>query len=155
MTKDGKKVDKLVIRLTDPAAGSENRKKHSQLASKYPGCVFIERVPLTYTIRKKGGVAGSKATVIQFPIRVAYATTSHKIQGQSILAPRTVAMNIDSVFEPAQAYVMLSRVQCLDQLFIVSYLDPTKIRTSTVGMKETLRLDKNEPINHHGKVELL
>ena len=51
-------------------------------------------------------------------------------------------MNIDSVFEPAQAYVMLSRVQCLDQLFIVSNLDPTKIRTSTVGMKESLRLDR-------------
>ena len=140
-TKNGK-VDKLILKLENPKAGTENRKKYSQLAAQYPDCVIIERISLTYTIRKKGGVAGSKATVIQFPIRLAYATTAHKIQGQSILYPKTVAMDIDSVFEPGQTYVMLSRIQCLDQLYITDKLEGSKITTSRIAMEEMQRLDR-------------
>ena len=140
-TKDGK-VDKLILRLRDPKAGRENRNKYSQLAAKYPECVVIERVSVSYTLRKKGGVASSQATVIQFPVRLSYATTSHKIQGQTIPHPMKVAMNLESVFQPAQAYVMLSRIQSIDQLFIVGKLNPEKIKTASIGLRECQRLEE-------------
>ena len=138
---DGK-PDKLVIKLVDKKAGKENQSKHSKLLKKYESCIIVERVTIQYNIRKKGGSIGSTAKVTQFPIRVAYATTSHKIQGQSLLNPLKVVLNIGSVFEPGQAYVMFSRVQCIDQVFILDHLDPDKLRASRLAKAELERLKK-------------
>ena len=82
------------------------------------------------------------ATVIQFPVRLAHAITAHKIQGNTIPYPSTVLIDLSSVFEAAQAYVMLSRVQCIDQVLIYKSLDEKKIRTSPVGLEELSRLKK-------------
>ena len=66
-----KKVDKLVIKLIDVKAGEMNRKQHTSLSNKYPNCIFIERVSMQYSLRKKSCDAGTTATVIQFPVRLA------------------------------------------------------------------------------------
>ena len=83
------------------------------------------------------------ATVIQFPIILAYAVTVHKIQGGSIPAPMTVGMDIKSVFEEAQAYVMMSRVQTIEQVFFIEKFVEKKIYVSTPALKETRRLEQN------------
>ena len=80
------------------------------------------------------------ATVIQFPVRLAHAITAHKIQGNTIVYPSTVLLDLTSVFEAAQAYVMLSRVQCIEQIFIYKNLPEEKIRTSAIGLDELKRL---------------
>ena len=59
-------VDTLVVKLVDGRAGEENRKKNPNLTNKYPDCVFIERVSLTYSQRRNSYDVGSTATVIQF-----------------------------------------------------------------------------------------
>ena len=103
-------------------------------------CVIIERVANQYTLRKKGGDVGTTATVIQFPIKLAFAITSHKIQGQTIPWPIIVVLDIQSIFEDAQAHVMLSRVQQLKQIYILRTFDEFKIRTSGIALKEMERL---------------
>ena len=135
-------VDKLIIRLNNKKAGQNNQSKHPIFASKYPNCVTIERVALQYTLRKKSGEAGASATVIQFPVKLAFAITSHKIQGQTIPSPIKVALDLNSIFEDAQAHVMLSRVQQLEQIFILNSLDESKIRTSQIGLRELQRLQQ-------------
>ena len=95
---------------------------------------------LNYSIRRKGGQASSTASLWQFPFLLARAITAHKIQGQSILDPQKVGLDIESVFEAAQAYVMLSRVQCLDQIIILDTLDESKLRSSPKGFAELCRL---------------
>ena len=80
-TTDGK-IDKLYVKLHKTEAGKRNRQSHPSLAAKYPECVFIERVSNTYTLRKKGGVIGTTATVIQFPIKLAFAITSIKYRAK-------------------------------------------------------------------------
>ena len=52
------------------------------------------------------------------------------IQGQSIFSPTKVVLDVSSCFEPAQAYVMMSRVQSLEQVYILNKLDVDKISTS-------------------------
>ena len=136
----GGEVDKLIIQLNNKRAGQENKSKHCQLTSKYPDCVVIERVNIQYTLRKRSGEAGASATVIQFPVKLAFAITSHKIQGQTIPSPTKVVLHLNSVFEDAQAYVMLSRVQQLEQIFILNSLDETKIRTSSIALQELQRM---------------
>ena len=85
---------------------------------------------------------GSMATVVQFPIRLAHAITAHKIQGNTVPFPAKVLLDLSSVFEPAQAYVMLSRVQCIDQVYIYKELKEDKIRTSEIALEELRRLKK-------------
>ena len=119
-----------------------NRKKFPKLSEQYPNCVFIEKVSTQYTLRKNSGNVGTTATVIQFPVRLAHAITAHKIQGQSLIYPVTAAMDIDSVFEAGQAYVMLSRIQCIEQLYIVNKLNPTKLKASAIALEELKRLEK-------------
>ena len=133
-------IDKLVIRLQNPSAGMKNRQNNPQLAARFPDPVFIERVSNQYALRKKSVVVGTTALVIQFPVKLAFAITSHKIQGQTIPWPMRVVLDLNSVFEDVQAHVMLSRAQCLEQVFILKSLDKSKIRTSKIGLNELERL---------------
>ena len=101
-TKSGE-VDKLVIKLQNKTAGKLNRQNHPGLAARYPDCVIIERVSNQYTLRKKSGDVGTTATVIQFPVEPAFKITAHKIQGQPIPLPLSVVIDLNSIFEVAQA----------------------------------------------------
>ena len=112
-------VDKLVIKLNNTKAGQKNRSQYPNLAAKFPNCIVIERVNYQYPLRKKSGAAGATANVIQFPVTLAFAITAHKIQGQTIPSPTKVVLDLNSIFEDAQAHVMLSRVQQLEQICIL------------------------------------
>ena len=124
-------IDKLMIKFNNGKVGETNKLKHRSL--KFPECVAIERITLQYPLRKRGGEAGASATIIQFSVRLAFAITSHKIQGQTIPMPTKVVLDINSVFDDAQAYVMLSRVQQIEQVFILGELDESKLRTSQIA----------------------
>ena len=140
-TKDGK-ADKLIVKLQKTDAGMKNRRKHTGLALKYPDSVVIERATINYSIRKKGGAVGSTATLIQFPVKLAHAITAHKIQGQTIPKPLKVGFDIDSIFEEAQGYVMLSRVQELQQIYILNKFNPKKLYPSQKALRELERMDR-------------
>ena len=76
------KVDKLVMKPQDSTIGKRNKAKFPMLSSKYPDCIFIERASRTYSLRKKSNDdGGATATVKQFPIKLAFCITAHKIQG--------------------------------------------------------------------------
>ena len=109
---------------------------------KYPESVVIERVTINYAIRKKGGAVGSTATLVQFPVKLAHAITAHKIQGQTIPKPLKVGFDIDSIFEEAQGYVMLSRVQELNQIYILNKFNPKKLYPSQKALRELERMDR-------------
>ena len=154
---EDKKIEILIIKLKDQSAGSQNKIKHANLSKKFPDCVFIKRTSIQYSIRKKSGDIGSMATVIQFPVKLAHAIMAHKIQGNTTVYPSTALLDLTSVFEAAQAYVMLSRVQCIEQVFIHKELPEGKIRSSVTGLEELERLKKislNEnPTNWNKRIE--
>ena len=122
---DSGSVRHLMIRFNRESAGRQARAKHPQLAVSHPGCTRIDRHMNTYSLSKKG--SGATATVIQFPIRLAHAVTAHKTQGLTIHQPNTVNLDLMSIFEPAQGYVMLGRAQALEQVFIQDKLNPDQI----------------------------
>ena len=140
-TKNGE-ADKLIIKLRKKGVGVENRKKFSGFVNNYPDSVVVEKVSINYSIRKKGGAVGSTATLVQFPVKLAHAITSHKIQGQTVPKPMKVAYDINSCFEEAQGYVMLSRVQKLDQVYILNKFNPKKLYPSQKALQELERMNK-------------
>ena len=85
-------------------------------------------------------MVSSTAKLIQYPIVPAWAVTVHKFQGQTVKSPQKVVIDLRSIFEAAQAYVMASRVQELQQLYILESVPEDKIYSNPAAMKEIERL---------------
>ncbi|HUD03890.1 MAG TPA: helix-turn-helix domain-containing protein [Candidatus Paceibacterota bacterium] len=75
----------------------------------------IEVEPMEWTIAD-----GSQtlATIIQYPLRLAWAITVHKSQGMTL---DSAAMDLSEAFEYGQGYVALSRVKTLSGLHLLGY----------------------------------
>ena len=129
-------VTRLIVKFENPAHGQMRRDSTPGLAAKYPGGTVIEKVSFAFSLSKskRGSIATAK--VVQFPIKLAFAATAHKIQGQTVKKPRKVIVDLQSVFQPAMAYVMLSRVESIDQLFILEAFNETKIYGSMHAVNE-------------------
>ena len=73
----------------------------------------------------------------QFPLTISYAVTVHKCQGLSLDCAIVDLSSI--VFCAGMAYVAISRVRCLDGLFLTS-VDPASIIVSSSSLEEVNRL---------------
>jgi len=60
----------------------------------------------------------AKASVIQFPVNLAYATTIHKSQGATL---DELWCDLGALWEPGHAYVALSRLRDANGLHIVRW----------------------------------
>ena len=65
----------------------------------------------------------------------------HKIQGQTIERTQKTTVDLKSVFEGAQAYVMLSRMKELEQVYILDELPQDKIYPIRKAQEEIERLE--------------
>lgn len=73
----------------------------------------------------------AKASVIQFPLALAYATTIHKSQGATL---DELWCDLSSLWEPGQAYVALSRLRDSSGLYIVRWSEKSIITDPAVKL---------------------
>ncbi|KAI4879221.1 hypothetical protein NFI96_027864, partial [Prochilodus magdalenae] len=102
-------VQMIGLELDNTDAGRKHRGKASD------NIVYIERAE--ESLKKKGTVRR------QFPIKLAFACTTHKVQG---MTTRSAVVSLKKVFEPGMAYVALSRTTSLSGLHITDF-DEKKI----------------------------
>ncbi len=135
-------IEKLIIKFDNEQAGEETRKAYPSLASKYPGGTPIFRKEIEYSLARSNSLVSSTAKFVQFPVIPAFAVTCHRFQGQTILYPSKVVVDLRKIFQAAQAYVMLSRVQSLEQLYILGSLPEKKLYVDTKALAEVKRLEE-------------
>ena len=114
----------------------------------------IDKIEFQYSLSKKPTRESSNATAIQFPLKLAFAATAHKIQGSTVKKPNYLVLDLRSVMEAAQAYVMLSRVQSLSQLFILESIVPKKIYASDIAVNELSRMTNTALNNKKSKLAI-
>ena len=87
----------------------------------------------------------------QFPLALAFAITIHKSQSLSL---KTVFTDVgNTIFDPGQTYVALSRCKSLQGLYLLNF-DPCKVEASSQACAEYGRLTKQNLVyNRHSAKE--
>ena len=146
-------VSKLVVKFENDSVGRERRRGNQHISKLYPGGTAIEKVNFPFSISKSKKSIINTANVIQFPIKLAFASTAHKIQGSTISKPQKAIINTSDSFGAAMIYVMLSRVCSLDQIRILNEFDESKMYPDMKALEELKRLENISLNNHPTKWE--
>jgi ATP-dependent DNA helicase PIF1 len=104
-----------------------NRTKNLDFTPKYVMCIRLDTNAMAYVerettdfidpdIEQEDGLAA--LTVRQFPIKLGWAISMHKSQGQTL---KQAYIDPTSIFSEGQFYVALSRVQSIEGLFLKSF----------------------------------
>ena len=135
-------VSQVYVHFYDEDCGKTRRKSFVSLQSCFPGknVTPIDLMEFQFSLSKKKKSFTKNATAYQFPLKLAFAATAHKIQGQTIKKPNFLVADLRKVREAAQAYVILSRVQAIDQLFLIESACIDKIYASTIALEEVKRM---------------
>ena len=139
---DSGAIKTIFVHFKNEKVGQKRREKYSSLQSKFNGrpVTPIEKIEFRFSMSKKH-TSNPNLIAIQFPLKLAFACTAHKMQGATVCKPDQLILDLRHVMEPAQAYVMLSRVQALTQLYIIEEIPRKKIRPSPEAVTELQRME--------------
>ncbi|XP_039454375.1 uncharacterized protein LOC120433000 [Oreochromis aureus] len=127
-------IIKLGLKMDNETSGKNNRTPADNM-------VYIERAE--ENLKQKGVVRR------QFPVKLAFACTIHKVQG---MTTTSAVVSLKSIFEPGMAYVAVSRVTSLSGLYLLD-MEEKKIFTNPeiTAALENMRqanLDDMMPLLH-------
>ncbi|WAR11596.1 PIF1-like protein, partial [Mya arenaria] len=123
-----------VIILFDSSAVGKN----AHLNSRVDLSAYKEPVVPICQVEAKFSPTSSKATASrkQFPLRLCWATSIHKVQGATL---NNIVVSFEKRFNPGQAYVAISRVRKLCDLYLTSF-EERKITTNAKVTHEMNRM---------------
>ena len=113
------------IEAISPRMGPDNRTLNNEppvIHVKISDDITVGIVPATFEKRKADIVDGNikyevVGTITQYPLRLGYAITSHKVQGMTL---DKALIDINDAFDTGQTYVALSRCRSMDGVFLSS-----------------------------------
>ena len=138
------------MKFTDTKVGVARRNEYKHLSPRIlnDGLVPITRetqeyhIPLASNSSKKHGAV---CRITQFPLRLSWASTAHKLQGCT-LRDTDLVSNGDKFMETLPsahgvAYVMLSRCSKIENMYLSDDFSLDMIKCSPASLIETLNLD--------------
>jgi hypothetical protein len=147
------KVKCVIVVFENPDAGRTQRQKLPVYSARYQhqNGVPIVRETLEYQlpIRKTKKVHGVKGQICQFPLKLAWASTCHKLQGATIPKGKDLVCHGHRRIPSHMLYVMFSRTTSIDNLYLDENVDLKKI----VCASECKQLQVNNTLNKRSIVE--
>ncbi len=117
-------ITTVFVKFDDLGIGVRAKTKMTkQMWQLHPGSIPLAVHKFDYSLGKLAKGHTAKATVYQFPLTLAWALTAHKCQGQTVKKPNQLVADLKSVFTSGQAYVILGRVQDINQLCLSTFSD--------------------------------
>jgi hypothetical protein len=146
-SKSGPEVCVVLIEFNDPAVGITTRQntKYVTEVRKLPSATPIQKSEISFTVNSKN--KGLTITRYQFPLKLAWGCTIHKVQGLTV---SKIVVSFKNRFNDGQAYVALSRAKSAEGLFILDF-DPKKIRASKAVADEMTILHTQKRISPYYK----
>ena len=144
ITETDGKVKCIIVKFDNEKTGAMRRERYLDIGEKYKEerGTPIFRKDVKYHLGSGEKKHAARATVFQFPIKLAFAITGHKMQGQTIKRGSKLVVNWSNILPPALSYVMCSRCETIEDLFIAGKFDPGKIRCHKKALEEAKRLDE-------------
>ena len=90
---------------------------------------------------------GNKTFIQQFPLRLAYAITIHKAQGQTF---KYVNIDASSCFAPGQLYVAVSRAKSIEHIHFINPINSESIKTDPSVVQFYKKMDVISSIKQRG-----
>ena len=135
-------VKAIIVALDDPEAGEQQRKNYPADSHKYEhqnGCpLYRKNVEYPIPHRKSNKHHGSCCKVSQFPLRLAWASTGHKVQGVTIKKGSNVVCHDHPRLPEGMMYTQLSRSQAMENVFMDGFTG--KIRANPHSLEENAKL---------------
>ncbi|XP_053378668.1 uncharacterized protein LOC128548229 [Mercenaria mercenaria] len=135
-------VQAILVKFDKETVGQAARQSFPINLSSYPRIVIpVKRVDVSFS--PTPNKPGPEITWTQFPIRLSFSCTIHKVQGLSV---DQLVVSFEDPFQGGQAYVALSRCRTLQGMQLLHF-DPAKIKICKLVQKEMdrLRLNKKLP----------
>ena len=140
------RVRAIVVKFDSLNVGQEYMAKYSDLSDsiKSKGGVPIFLTSLDFEIpgRKSFKKHGSKCSITQFPLRLAWAFTAHKLQGVTLKRGTNLLVHGSQGIKKGMAYVMLSRCEDINNVFLDENFKLSSIKCEPESLIETQRLEK-------------
>jgi len=147
---NSREISAVIVKFDDPNAGMNQRKNNGNLAHKFENQngtpIFCQSLEYSPTNKKKFGHS-LKCRIVQFPLKLAWAATAHKMQGSTIPPGSNLVIHGHKHMPSSMAYVMMSRVSDINNLFIDEEFQCNKIQTDKLAMQENNKLSEKSITN--------
>ena len=140
------KLEYVIVSFDDETAGQSQRQKYNWISNKYEdqnGTPIKQHVQKHQPKSKKGFSHAITCKIIQFPLKLAWASTAHSMQGVTVKQGSKVVVHFHKKFKPGMAYVMLSRCERLQDLFITGDFTIGKIKCNPQALEDFIRLSES------------
>lgn len=139
-------IKAIIVKFKNKDIGKLQREKFHYLSPKISeeNGVPLFKASLEYQVPYKNSTNkhGIRAKVTQFPIRLAWASTAHKLQGITLHEDLLChGKSMTNTICDGMAYVMLSRCSNLENVFLAEDFKLKHIHCSRTALKEKNNLD--------------
>jgi len=123
--KAANKSIKYIMIKFDNAKSGKNKRQEMHFPN-FPGATAIAMLEQEF---HQGKDNSTPATAINWPIKLSWGITMHKIQGTTLKNPKCIILDLDCWLRSAMIYVALSRIQTITQLFILERSSTSKFKS--------------------------
>ena len=119
------KIKYIMVKFDKETAGRDRRRTYN--FEEFQGATAIDLMEQEF---EQGKAYSTTATAINWPLKLSWGVTIHKMQGSNVFNPKAIILDLDCWLRPAMIYVALSRIQSITQLFILEKKKTSKYKNN-------------------------